>query len=960
MRAGVFSTNGRRRSPALTALALSALVAAGGPLLPPLATGSVAAAQPPSAGQPASVQCQAGFMARTAQAAEPSCSRTAQVATAGAVPAGFHETVVWSNLVNPTAIRFAGDGRVFVAEKSGTIKVFDNLADQTPTMFGGLTTNVMNFWDRGLLGIALDPSLVAGSATGFLYVLYTYDHILGSGSAPPRWGDSCPAPPGATTDGCVVSGRLSRFAVNGTTIGPSEQVLLEDWCNQFPSHSIGTVMFGPGGALYVSGGDGANFNNADWGQFGGTTSPVVTPVNPCNDPPGGAMAPPSAEGGALRSQDMRTTGDSTGLDGAILRIDPATGAGLPGNPFAGSADANARRIIAYGLRNPFRITTRPGTNELWVGDVGWSTWEEINRIPNATDNVAENFGWPCYEHNEQPPSYRDADLTICEDLYASAGAETDAYYSYNHGAKVVATDTCPTANGSSITGLAFYPESGGTFPAAFNGALFFADYSRNCIWYMPKGSNGQPDVAARQPFVQAAAAPVDVVIGPNGDLFYVDLVGGTIRRVSWISGNQPPTADINATPTSGSAPLHVNFSGTGSSDPEGLALTYAWDLDGDGQYDDATGATTSRTYSTPGNVTVGLRVTDIDGASDTTTQLISAGNDPPVPSISTPTVSMHWKVNDVIPFSGSASDPQDGALPASALSWTLDLLHCPSSCHTHQLNAWPGVASGSFAAPDHEYPSHLLLTLTATDSNGLSASRSVQLDPMTVTLTLQSAPAGLQLVMNDQSATTPSLRTVIVGSSNVVTAPALQTLGGNGYRFQSWSDAGAASHTIVAPASPATWTASYARTSFRISPVADAFVKASAPRTNYGKSTSLRARKSEARSYLKFTVSGLTAPATDVRLRLWVTNPSGAGVDVYRANTNAWSETGVTWKSMPPLGAKLASTGKAVLGTWLEIDLGTAITANGTYTLVVCGRGSNAAWFTSRESTHDPQLVVFR
>jgi len=467
-------------------------------------------------------------------------------------------------------------------------------------------------------------------------------------------------------------------------------------------------------------------------------------------------------------------------------------------------------------------------------------------------------------------------------------------------------------------------------------------------------------VAARQPFVQAAAAPVDVVIGPNGDLFYVDLVGGTIRRVSWISGNQPPTADINATPTSGSAPLHVNFSGTGSSDPEGLALTYAWDLDGDGQYDDATGATTSRTYSTPGNVTVGLRVTDIDGASDTTTQLISAGNDPPVPSISTPTVSMHWKVNDVIPFSGSASDPQDGALPASALSWTLDLLHCPSSCHTHQLNAWPGVASGSFAAPDHEYPSHLLLTLTATDSNGLSASRSVQLDPMTVTLTLQSAPAGLQLVMNDQSATTPSLRTVIVGSSNVVTAPALQTLGGNGYRFQSWSDAGAASHTIVAPASPATWTASYARTSFRISPVADAFVKASAPRTNYGKSTSLRARKSEARSYLKFTVSGLTAPATDVRLRLWVTNPSGAGVDVYRANTNAWSETGVTWKSMPPLGAKLASTGKAVLGTWLEIDLGTAITANGTYTLVVCGRGSNAAWFTSRESTHDPQLVVFR
>jgi hypothetical protein len=53
------------------------------------------------------------------------------------------------------------------------------------------------------------------------------------------------------------------------------------------------------------------------------------------------------------------TGDPTGLDGTILRVDPATGAGMPGNPFASSTDANARRIIALGLRNPFRITFRP-------------------------------------------------------------------------------------------------------------------------------------------------------------------------------------------------------------------------------------------------------------------------------------------------------------------------------------------------------------------------------------------------------------------------------------------------------------------------------------------------------------------------------------------------------------------------------------------------------------------------
>ena len=156
----------------------------------------------------------------------------------------------------------------------------------------------------------------------------------------------------------------------------SEQVLIEDWCQQYPSHSTGSLAFGADGALYVSGGDGASFNFVDWGQDG-------NPLNPCGDPPGtvgSVLSPPTAEGGALRSQDLRTSGDPVSLDGAILRVDPATGAGLPDNPLATSTDANARRIIAYGLRNPFRINVRPGTNEVWAGDVGWSTWEEVNRL----------------------------------------------------------------------------------------------------------------------------------------------------------------------------------------------------------------------------------------------------------------------------------------------------------------------------------------------------------------------------------------------------------------------------------------------------------------------------------------------------------------------------------------------------------------------------------------------------
>jgi glucose/arabinose dehydrogenase len=308
---------------------------------------------------------------------------------AGTLPGNFQESTVFSGLSTPTVVRFASDGRVFVAEKGGVIKVFDNLSDTTPTVFADLNANVYNFWDRGLLGMALDPSF---PTRPYVYVLYTYDKEL-TGSAP-RWGtpgvysDPCPNPPGATADGCVVTGRVTRLTVgSGNVSTGSEDVLITDWCQQYPSHSIGSLQFGPDGMLYVSGGDGASFNFVDYGQAG-------NPLNPCGDPPagvGGTETPPTAEGGALRSQDLRTTGDPAGLNGSILRIDPNTGAAPPDNPNSLSPDPNARRIIAYGTRNPFRFTIRPGTNEVWIGDVGWNTWEEIDRIPNPTAGVL-NFG----------------------------------------------------------------------------------------------------------------------------------------------------------------------------------------------------------------------------------------------------------------------------------------------------------------------------------------------------------------------------------------------------------------------------------------------------------------------------------------------------------------------------------------------------------------------------------------
>ena len=145
-------------------------------------------------------------------------------------------------------------------------------------------------------------------------------------------------------------------------------------------------------------------------------------------------------------------------------------------------------------------------------------------------------------------------------------------------------------------------------------------------------------------------------------------------------------------------------------------------------------------------------------------------------------------------------DDQDGPLPPSALSWSLILHHCPSNCHTHPLQTWDGTDAGSFATPDHDYPSYLELRLTATDAGGLQDTQSVRLDPRTVALTLASSPTGATLALGATAAKAPFTKTVIEGSLNSVAAPSPQTIGGTSFSFRSWSDGGAAAHSITADA----------------------------------------------------------------------------------------------------------------------------------------------------------------
>ena len=160
-----------------------------------------------------------------------------------------------------------------------------------------------------------------------------------------------------------------------------------------------------------------------------------------------------------------------------------------------------------------------------------------------------------------------------------------------------------------------------------------------------------------------------------------------------------------------------------------------------------------------------------------------------------------WSVGDAISFSATATDLQDGPLPASAYDWTLTMQHCPSDCHSHIIETFSGVKSGTFEAPDHEYPSHLLLSVDVTDSGGLTAHKEVELFPATGTVAASTSPAGIPITVGigDRGAAAGRHRDRQVERS-ASRHRRRRWSGRARYAFDHWSDGGARTHGVtIAP-----------------------------------------------------------------------------------------------------------------------------------------------------------------
>ena len=241
-----------------------------------------------------------------------------------------------SGLNNPVSIKNANDDRLFVIEKSGTIKIIQANGTVNTTPFLDINDRVINTGnERGLLGMAFHPNF---DANGFFYVNYSNNA-----------GDNV----------------ISAFVVNppnGDLADASTETILMTIDQPYSNHNGGDLAFGNDGYLYIASGDGGS---------GG-------------DPQNRAQNLTTFLGKLLR---IDVNNSSGGNNYAI----PAD------NPFVGSTTA-LEEIWAYGLRNPWRFSFDRTTNDLWIADVGQNEIEEINMVGSSEAGI--NYGWRCYEGND--------------------------------------------------------------------------------------------------------------------------------------------------------------------------------------------------------------------------------------------------------------------------------------------------------------------------------------------------------------------------------------------------------------------------------------------------------------------------------------------------------------------------------------------------------------------------------
>jgi cytochrome c len=640
------------------------------------------------------------------------------------------------NIGEPIEIEVLPDGRVLQTTRTGEVRLHDPVAGTTTVI---ATIPVYSHDEDGLYGGAIDAQF---GSDHWVYLYYSPPLDTPSTNAPTSSND-----PHAWD---VYNGynQLSRFKfVDGPAPRldlATEQKILQVGTNRGACcHVAGEIRFDSHGNLLMTTGDDTPAGGGNSGGFSPFNGELTVPATAgCPDP---CFNAPYVDA-------RRSAGNTNDLRGKLLRIkvQPDGSYTLPqGNLFPPGATGTRPEIYAMGFRNPFRLNL-DSNDVAYVTDYSPdSRVPQVFRGPPGTGRMeivrhAANYGWPyCvsptlpyYRWNfaastplDNPPqpfecgnpshgpentSRHNTGLTVTPALTAP-----DMYYSYqdNNQPTPLGTPcaaqytqnppgTCPQlfpelgpGGGVGPHGAAPYHYDANNpnptkFPAYYNDAIFFAEFTRDTMREIRLDSQGRifkinnllncGDVSADRnvlPFI--CDAPMDMRWGPDGDFYLLSYGDGFFRpnpdallvKFSYVKGTRAPTAMESATPTNGTAPLTVNFSSAGSSDPDpGDSISYAWDFDNNGTVD-STQPNPSFTYTANGLYTAKLTVIDSSGKTAVTSRTIEVGNTAPTVTLTTPVEGGIFNWGDRVPWSVTVTDPEDGPVDCGRVTVSFALGH---------------------------------------------------------------------------------------------------------------------------------------------------------------------------------------------------------------------------------------------------------------------------------------------
>jgi len=563
--------------------------------------------------------------------------------------------------------------------------------------------------------------------------------------------------------------RISRFIDLGGIASTSDELVI--WEGSVPINSVsahwgGGLTFGTDNNLYLTIGDNGTPDNA---QDLTLAAGKIIRVSPGGVDSGGPWV--------------------SGQDNSHL---------IPNdNPFIDGLGGNLDEIWTLGLRNPFRATWDILEGRLFVGEVGGNiqtgpdvSHEDIHHATLTDGGV--NFGWP----NCEGPS--------------CLGAEPE-----NYSAPIFSIQHVDSR--SIILGPLYRAQ---LFPAPYKNALFFADFSRGWIRYITFDTNGNVDAAVPVGGFQFTSdlelqSPIDLDVGPDGALYYLK-INGELRRINYLSGNLPPVIiDASAAPTaSPTAPAAVDFIGA-ATDPENQSLTYAWEF-GDGNQ--SNNAIVSHSYINKGSYEAILRVSDGVRTTNSTPILIEVG-DPPMPVIAEPGAGELFRAGESIDIRGVATDA-DSILTIEDLRWSIGFGHddhihpvltdaigvpCPpldSSCITLNIPT---------TGHDYSDNTRYLISLSATDPDGLTRADEISILPDKVDITISTnLPGGNTSNLDGLPRSTPFSYDTLIGFQHTVIVPESVIANGNVYEFSMWGDGEPdATRLITVPTISTTYMAMY-------------------------------------------------------------------------------------------------------------------------------------------------------